>query len=214
MRQRIVHGVTRALAGLVLIVILLGALPLEGWVYRALLVEHAPRAADAIVILAGGIAGADTATEETTMRLVHGLRLYRRGHAPVIVLSGGGVSRHGPEAAVMRRMALDLGADASTLVLETVSRRTASQGTAVAELARARGFRTILLVTSAEHSFRASRVFAKTGLEVISTPVHGSHGTRLAVTLRPYQIARRVCGLVDLAYEGAAIALYWSRGWL
>jgi len=203
-RQRIVHGVTGALAGLVLIVILLGVLPIEGRVYRALLVEHAPRAADAIVILAGGITNADAATEETTMRLVHGLRLYRRGHAPVIVLSGGGASR----------MALDLGADPSTLVLETVSRRTASQGTAVAELARARGIRTILLVTSAEHSYRASRVFAKTGLEVISTPVHGSHGTRLAITVRPYQIARRVCGLVALAYEGAAIALYWSRGWL
>jgi uncharacterized SAM-binding protein YcdF (DUF218 family) len=114
----------------------------------------------------------------------------------------------------MSRVAQELGADPGVLILETVSNRTATQGTAVASLARERGIRSILLVTSPEHSFRASRVFARAGLEVISTPTRGSYLPRLAPTIRPYSVARRLCGLVPLAYESAAVALYWWRGWL
>jgi uncharacterized SAM-binding protein YcdF (DUF218 family) len=198
-----------------MLTVLLGVLPVEGALYRVLVVEQAPRDADAIVILAGGVIGEDAPTEATTMRLVHGLRLHRRGYAPVVILSGGGVvDRDRPEAAVMKRLAQDLGADPGVLILETVSDRTATQGTAVAELARERGIHTILLVTSAEHSFRATRVFTKAGLEVISTPTRGSHRPALSPTIRPHQIAERLCGLLALGYEGAAVTLYWWRGWL
>ena len=195
--------------------VLMGVLPVGPLLYRAMLVADPPRRADAIVVLGGGVVDEELPGLDTTARLVHGLRLHHRGYAPLVILTGGNpIDPRVSEAIVMRHVAEELGAKPEILVVEPNAIRTATQGDAVARVARARGVRSILLVTSPAHSFRAARVFRKTGLQVISTPVVGRRPPRLSIEARPLHIVDRVLALAPWGYEGAAIALYWWRGWL
>ena len=215
MLARLYRRTASAIAVAALLVVLAGALPLGPVLYRALLVRDALRPADAIVVLGGGVYDVDLPSASTTARLIHGLRLHRRGYAPVVILTGGNPDDPElPEASVMARVAGDLGVSPATLIVERVADRTASQSEAVARIALARGFRTILLVTSAEHSYRSVRVFRKTGLEVVSAPVAPQKLPRLSVVIWPRRIADRLCALQPMAYELGALALYWWRGWL
>jgi len=213
-----IRRATRWFSTLVMLVVMMlvvaSILPVGGILYRVLLVADPPRPADAIVVLGGGVFDADTATTSTAARLVHGLRLYRRGYAPLVILSGGNpIDPRLPESVVMRKIAEELGAPPNVLLVETEAARTATQGDAVARIARARGIRTILLVTSPEHSRRAAHVFRKTGLTVISTPVARQRPPKLSIAYHPLEIMKRMTALLDFAYEGAATALYWWRGW-
>jgi len=195
--------------------VLAGVLPVAPLLARALLVVDAPRRADAIVILGGGVHDADLPTAGTTARLVHGLRLFHRGYAPIVILTGGNpVHPEIPEAGVMERVARELGFEPDALVSEKIADRTATQAPAVAAIAKARNVKTVLLVTSGEHSWRAARVFRKTGLGVISTPVTPQRPPRMTLAWRPLAVMDRLRALVPLLYESAAIALYWWRGWL
>ena len=215
MIRRATRLFTTTLALVVVTIVLLGVLPTGPLLYRLMLVAEPPRRADAIVVLGGGVIDDDLASSSSTVRLVYGLRLHHRGYAPIVILTGGNpVDPLVPESVVMRRVAEELGTKPEILVVETVAARTATQGEAVARIARARGVRSILLVTSAEHSFRAAHVFRKTGLTVISTPVVSRRPPRLTVAIHPHGITERLAGLVPWVYEAIAIGLYWWRGWL
>lgn len=215
MIRRVRHRVVQLLALGFVAIVLAGVLPVAPLLARALLVSDPPRRADAIVVLGGGVHDAELPAAGTTARLVHGLRLFRRGYAPIVILTGGNpVHPHIPEAGVMERVALELGFEPKVLVVERVADRTATQGGAVAAIAKERGIRTVLLVTSGEHSWRATRVFRKTGLDVVSTPVSPQRPPRLGLAWRPLAVVDRLRALVPLLYESAAIGLYWWRGWL
>ena len=215
MIRRVARFLTTALIVVVVTIILMGVLPVGAVLYRLMLVADPLRRADAIVVLGGGVIDDDLAGASTTVRLVYGLRLHHRGYAPLVILTGGNpVDPIVPESVVMRRVAEELGTKPEVLVVETVAARTATQGEAVARIARERGVRIILLVTSPEHSLRAARVFRKTGLTVISTPVVSRRPPRLSVTIHPYRVTERLAALMPWAYEAVAIGLYWWRGWL
>jgi uncharacterized SAM-binding protein YcdF (DUF218 family) len=215
MIQRVYRRVTAGLALAFVVIVLVGVLPVAPALSRLLLVAEPPRRADAIVVLGGGVHDADMASVTTTARLVHGLRLHHHGYAPVVILTGGNpIDPSVPEAAVMARVAEEVGTQPDVLIVERVADRTATQGEAVARIARERGIRTILLVTSPEHSYRSVRVFKKTGLDVVSTPVVAARLPRLSLALRPRYVVERLCWMGTLGYESAAIALYWWRGWL
>jgi uncharacterized SAM-binding protein YcdF (DUF218 family) len=215
MIQRAYRRTTGVLAALAILVVLSGVFPVAPALYRLLLVSDVPRRADAIVVLGGGIHDAQTLSAGTTTRLVHGLRLYQQGYAPVVILTGGNpVDPSTPEADVMALVARQLGTKPDALVVESVAARTAAQGDAVARLARDRGIRSVLLVTSPEHSYRSVRVFRKTGLDVISTPPVAVNLPQLSIVLRPRPVFERVCAMGAIVYESAALALYWWRGWL
>jgi uncharacterized SAM-binding protein YcdF (DUF218 family) len=215
MIRRIRKSVVQLMALGFLVVVLAGVLPVAPLLSRALLVHEPPRRADAIVVLGGGVHDDELPTAGTTSRLVHGLRLFQRGYAPIVILTGGNPERpHIPEAGVMERVARELGFNPDVLIVEKAADRTATQGDAVATIARQRGITRVLLVTSGEHSWRAARVFHKAGLEVISTPVTPRRPPRLTLAWHPLAVMDRLRALAPLLYESAAIGLYWWRGWL
>jgi uncharacterized SAM-binding protein YcdF (DUF218 family) len=139
-------------------------------------VEDARRlpTADAIVVLGGGdrydwMARADVDAEELPYsRVAAGARAWQAGRAPLVILSGGRGGRN-TEAAGMARAMVRLGVPASALLLEQRSRDTRDNALYTAQLARGRGVRRVLLVTSAVHMPRASLWFRDAGIAV--TPV-------------------------------------------
>lgn len=134
--------------------------------------------ADAALVLGGGLAPAlpprsGVEVNEAGDRLLTGLRLLRAGKAPVLLVSGGTVTfRRGdpapPEAISARQLAIELGLDPSRIVLSPVARTTAEEAQALAGIGKARGWRSVLLVTSALHMPRALATFQRgAGLRII-----------------------------------------------
>lgn len=216
MTLRIQRQLVNVLAMLAVLLLLTGVLGLASWAERPLVHADPLRRVDAIVILGGGVLNAETPSPTTALRLLHGLRLFKKGYGRVIILTGGNPAEPKmPESEVMARVATDLGVPASSLVIEREASNTAAQAAGVAKLAKRQNLGSILLVTSSAHSYRAAWAFRKTGLEVVSspaTPPADLVGPRPSV--RPHVVLVRIGDLAPVGYEYGAIAWYWWRGWL
>jgi uncharacterized SAM-binding protein YcdF (DUF218 family) len=100
-------------------------------------------------------------------RLVEGVRLYKAIPGSRLLLSGGGAYDPVPEADVMARIAVLLGAKAQDITQERDSRDTADEAAIVAKMV---GAQQIILVTSAAHMPRSVALFKKHGLQPIPAP--------------------------------------------
>ena len=133
--------------------------------------------ADAIVVLGGGHYGGWMRRDSVDpdefkhSRLAAGARAWLAGRAPLIILSGGG-NGHGPsEAETMALAIAKTGIPASAVVLEDRSDSTRDNARMTAALARERGMRKVLLVTSSVHMPRARLLFRDVGIVVVAVPV-------------------------------------------
>jgi uncharacterized SAM-binding protein YcdF (DUF218 family) len=171
-------------------------------------IVEAPRPADAIVVLAGGVGESGQAGGGHQERVKMAVELYQRGFAPRMVFESGYVFAF-EEAVIMRDLAMSLGVPSEAIVLETQGRNTYDQIIRVRDVLRARQWRRILLVSSPYHMRRALLVWRKQApeIEVVATPVPKSQF---------YAHARgaNLDQLRGLAREYAALAAYWWRGWL
>jgi uncharacterized SAM-binding protein YcdF (DUF218 family) len=127
---------------------------------------------DVIVVLGGGIAPAkpplipDPHLTDSADRIWHAARLYRRGVAPRIIVSGGGNTEMS-EAEAMRLFLTDLGIPLEVVTLEGASFNTIENIRHVRTLVKDGR---IALVTSASHMPRAMRLARTAGLNVSAFP--------------------------------------------
>lgn len=137
--------------------------------------ETLPKA-DAIVVLGGGqdygwLKRPDIRLDELeSSRVAAGARAWLAGRAPLIILSGGKTGRSS-EAQRMAEAINQLGIPDSVLLLEERSRNTRDNAQFTAALAKPRGVRTVLLVTSGLHMPRAALLFREAGFHVVPVPV-------------------------------------------
>lgn len=140
------------------------------------------RAAQAIVIVAGGRArgaiewGGDTVNGFSLTRLRYGAHLARRTGLPVLVTGGGGTAERAPEAVLMQR-ALQGEFGIAPRWVESASRTTAENARFSAAMLRTAGITRVLLVTHSFHMRRAAAQFERAGLQVIPAPT-GFQGLR------------------------------------
>ncbi len=115
--------------------------------------------ADAIVVL--GCRG----PAALQRRLKIGIRLFERGAAPLLVLSGGG-NGPVPEAELMQRAAIAHGVSPTVLLIDAVSRDTVENARETERLLSTRGLRSVVLVSDRIHLPRAALLFRLAGLRV------------------------------------------------
>jgi len=136
-------------------------------VYPAVPIEKM-ESADAIVVLGGGTESPfpPRLYPEVTAagdRMLHAARLYKAGKAPLIIASGGAGFRMpramDPEAEAIQSILEDLGVPKSAVLIEKASRDTHENALFTKRIADERGFKKILLVTSALHMPRALEEF-------------------------------------------------------
>jgi len=152
------------------------------WLMGTLEDDYSPKAlavlpeADAIVVLGGATRG-DTHMSslgdlnQQADRLSHAARLFNAKKAPVIILSGGAVSPSArPEAQLMREHLLNMGIPEPAVLMEESSRNTYENAQFSKVVMDKRGAETILLVTSAFHMRRASRLFERLPITVVPAP--------------------------------------------
>ncbi len=177
-------------------------------VAEPLRVSDSPVPADAVVVFAGGVGESGRAGGGYLERVRMALDLHQAGLADTLVFSSGYVFAF-REAEVMREVAIANGVAPSDIVLETNASNTYENVMFSRDIARARGWRRVMLVSSPYHMRRALLVWRKAApdIEVVSTPVPVSqfylHTTGASV--------EQIGGIV---HEFAAIAVYWWRGWL
>ena len=164
----------------------------------------APAGAEAIVVLGSGVMPDGELTDNSLRRTVHGIRLYRRGLAPRIVLLGG--EYHGAvEAQVRARYAIDLGVPAPALVVEPHGSSTRDEAERVWERLGRRPGASVIIVTGLQHMPRARQVFEREGFAVASAPV-------LEDSLRPQRPQARLALARAVAQEFLARLYYRMAG--
>ncbi len=151
--------------------------------YPYMAVEACPQA-DAIVVLGGILQTRRQPFElvewsEAADRFERGVELYSAGKAPALVLSRvrtGRPDRPLTEGHYLRDAAIRRGVPERAIILTREVVNTASEAEAVGQLARERGWKSVLLVTSAFHMPRAMLLFRNRGLAVHPVPVDYQSG--------------------------------------
>jgi uncharacterized SAM-binding protein YcdF (DUF218 family) len=128
------------------------------------------RPADAIVVLGHDIAADGTLSRLSLQRAVHGIRLYTRGLAPLIVFSGAQNATGISEALVRAHMAREFGVPPAAILTESAIQRTRDEARRIHALLEPRGARRVLLVSERVHLKRAAPLFERAGFAVSPAP--------------------------------------------
>lgn len=210
--RRLYHTArTRALrtaATIAIVYLLVFQTPLLWVLAEPLRVVESPRTADAITVFAGGVGESATAGGGYQERVKQAVDLYDAGYAARLIFSSGFVGAF-REAEIMRGLAVDLGVPADAIILEERASSTYENVIFVRDIARRADARRVLLVSSPYHMRRALLTWRKQApdIEVVATPVPGSqyYFHSYGASLQQFR---------GIAWEYAAIALYWWKGWL
>jgi len=159
----------RLLGAVLILVALAFAVPMGLNVLGAALITDDPlHPADAILVLAGDSREGD--------RVQHAVGLFKRGLAPLLVLSGTPMGFRTHEADVMRRHAEFLGVPSNRIL--TVKQNTDStkeEAGVVVSILKRRGLKNVILVTANYHTARAKRIFERAagpyGPHFLASPV-------------------------------------------
>jgi len=173
--------------------------------------DSLPPSADAVVALSGGMNADGYLTQQGADRTLKAVELVASGIAPVLLFTReekktGSVVNTSAED--QRRIA-SIGGVTRMLTTRRV-RSTRDEALAVASVARHRGWRRIVLVTSPFHSRRACATFEKVGLTVTCVPSDSRD-----VAIRRMRGAHdRITAFGLLLYETAGTLRYRQAGWL
>jgi len=159
------------LAGIVLFIVA-AFTPLPSLVERWLAIPPRLEPADALVVLAAGLNNEGILSNNSMRRALRGIALYRKGLAPLLVLSGSPArTGEGGEAELRADLAQELGVPPAAVLLLGTAHTTREEAVELGKLLKPRGVRRILLVTHGEHMARALPLFESVGFEVLPAPV-------------------------------------------
>ena len=105
--------------------------------------------------------------EESLVRLIEGIRIYKKYSRVKLILSGGKGFDSIPTATVMAHVAKELGVDENDIILESQSKDTKDEAQLIKPIVRNNHF---ILVTSASHMPRSIALFKKLGMNPIPAP--------------------------------------------
>lgn len=175
---------------------------------------------DAVIVLSGEVDAAAARRSgrlELTAgadRLVAAYELLRGGHARVALLSGGSafpVPGEWSEAELVASTLRGWGIASDRLVVEGASRNTRENAVEAARLAEARGWRSLVLVTSAFHMRRALGCFRQVGLSPDALPVDTRAGDGRGQSWLPRTSA--LDQSTEALREWTGRLVYWAMGY-
>jgi uncharacterized SAM-binding protein YcdF (DUF218 family) len=151
-------------------VILAAFTPLPNLALRRLGAPARVEPADAIVVLGSGVRAGGELADSSLRRLLHGVALFHRGLAPLLVVSGPPNRAGIVEARVRADMARTLGVPASAIVMVDTALTTQEEARHVAAALRARQARRVLVVSNSLHLVRGVGVFERAGFIALAAP--------------------------------------------
>jgi vancomycin permeability regulator SanA len=157
--------------------------------------------ADAILVLGAKVHPDGRPSGALRDRVATACALWREGRAPYLVLSGG----RGPDAPfgeplAMLALALAEGVPSDALLLDEAGQDTESSVNAMAHLASARGWRTVLVVSHDYHLARVRLLAGRAGLSVRTVPAVETQPK----SWKPAAFSREVAAYLAAWLEGFA----------
>ena len=150
--------------------------------------------ADVIIVLGAAVWPNEQPGPSLKARTERAIEVYRDGHAPHLILSGG-LGRNPPEEAeVMRRLAVEAGIPSGVLFLEKESHSTWENLLGASEIMQERGWTTALVVSDPYHMKRALLMAEDLGLTAHGSPAYHSANHRIP-TRRLFYTSREVFAL-------------------
>jgi uncharacterized SAM-binding protein YcdF (DUF218 family) len=201
---RLLIAVTGALSGLWLVV---AFTPLVANLAPGTERFDADESGDAVFVFSSGLQVDGEPTSAAMARMHHGLELVSRGRAPLLVVSETGVGER--TALLARRWMTSFGVRADVLTVG-LARDTHDEAVLVAALAKQRGLRRILAVTSPTHARRACATLEHEGLTVVCSP-----GVETRFDLPALGRAEdRIAAFPDVMHDLIGYRVYRLRGWV
>jgi len=160
---------TKRLGVVLILVALAFAVPMGLNALGAALIENDPlHPADAILVLAGDSREGD--------RVQHAVGLFKRGLAPLLVLSGNPIGFRTHEAEIRQRHAEFLGVPSDhILAVKHDSDSTREEAEVIVPILQRKGMKEVILVTANYHTARAKRIFEQAagryGPHFLASPV-------------------------------------------
>lgn len=130
--------------------------------------------AEAAVVLGAQVLRGGRASDPLWARARHAARLYAEGKVALVIPTGG-VGEYPPsEAEVATRILREAEVPEEDVLLEEEATSTRDSARLVTEVARARGIRSLVLVTDPLHCVRSVGAFRAEGFEAWASPVYSS----------------------------------------
>jgi uncharacterized SAM-binding protein YcdF (DUF218 family) len=126
-----------------------------------------------VIVLAGGhvsdqrLPVTSQLSGNSLVRLIEGVRIYRKCPGSKLVLSGGGVFDTISSAEIMADIARELGVNQDDIITESVSKDTKDEAILIKPIVNNNHF---ILVTSASHMPRSMAMFRKLGMNPVAAP--------------------------------------------
>jgi len=120
------------------------------WMSFYLSPQDSVQKADAIVVVSGG---------QTTTRAQHGIDLFKKGYAPLIIFSGASLDDGPSNAREMKIQALASGISHDNIEVDEQAQNTYENAVNTKKIIEQRGVKNIILVTSPYHQRRTSDTF-------------------------------------------------------
>jgi uncharacterized SAM-binding protein YcdF (DUF218 family) len=167
-----------------------------------LVVRDELQKADVILVLAG---------DDNGERVVEGVKLFKQGYAPWLLMSGGPLSWELTAAEWMKKQAVAAGVPSRAILLQAESKSTLQDARFCLPIMQHRGFKSVILVTSPYHARRAGGVvkkaFAPAGIKVINYPATKS-------IFKSDRWWQRHEDAAFVVWEYVSLVLYFFRGYL
>jgi uncharacterized SAM-binding protein YcdF (DUF218 family) len=174
-----------------------------------LLVSSSPEPADAIVVFGGGVGESGRANNSSYQdRVRQAVDLYHGGFARNVVFSSGFAYLF-EEAQVMKALAAVQGVPAADIVLETSAGSTRENVLFVRKIAARRGWSRVLLVSSPYHMRRAMLTWRKLAPDIVAVATPATRSQ-----FYDHDFGASLEQIRGIAHEYAAIAYYWTNGWI
>ncbi len=154
----------RFLKLLIAIVLAIGFVLLAGAIiaYRTIPLENTKRAAFDVIIVLGYPTNADgSASPVERARVMEGVREYRRGKAPALIMTGGAAHNQHVEADAMADFAIAQGVPAGAILREEKAQNTIQNAWYSVGMMQTHGWKSAEVVSSRSHLPRASLIFAR-----------------------------------------------------
>ena len=145
-----------------------------------------------------------TLSDESLRRALYGIRLYQRGLAPLIVLSGR--ERVGPptEAKIRAELAREMGIPENVILLEETANTTHEESMRIGKILVSHGTQKVLLVTGSLHMRRAKLAFENVGFRVFPAPSDNYPNIRSSPAGRFWLMFRVLQESIGLLYYKSA----------
>jgi len=196
-----------AIVGIFLLVVFYT--PITDWIAAPLFVRPDAGSADAIVVLAAWARVTGELNEPGLRRAIAAGRLYRAGVARTVVITGSTPMGDdaGDSLTASGKFLQELGVPAAAITFENRSNDTHDSAVNMAAMARARGWKRLVLVTDATHMRRTRAAFVHEGMTVSCEPTMmwriGGNGP-----------SNRLAKLGAIVHEYGGLLYYRARGWI